>query len=368
MRIVFDVTSCARSNRGGISTYGQKLVESCARVAPQNDYVLALRSNRWSKRKLLAELLPEAPRRLLVDGLHALTLPGKVDVLHGIGVRLPAFGGFARTVMMHDLNVFEFPELSSESWRRSRQQRIRETVKRAHLIISYSEQGRDALQQHVGCPPEKVRVVPLAVDTEQFRRPDEHTLQEVLARHGLAGRPYLICVGQYDGRKNHDGLLRAFAHARLPDEWILVLGGPRDADAAKLRALARELGLPDERVHLPGFVADEDLPALLAGAEFYACGSLHEGFGLPVVEAQACGTAVASSDRAALVETVGDCGVLFDPADLDDFAGALQRLAGDAELRADLARRGPLRVAEHYTWDQLARSTLDVFVEAMSLR
>lgn len=364
MRIVFDVTSCARTSRGGISTYGWNLVEGCARVAPEHEYVLAVRSNRWMRRELIAGLLPSAPRRPLVDGFQWLTLGRPVDVFHGIGVRLPAVARFPKTVMMHDLNVFEFPELSSEEWRVSRQQRIRETVARADLVISYSEQGRDALAHFVDCPPEKVRVVPLAVDTEHFRRPPEDELQRVLAKHGLAERPYLICVGQYDGRKNHDGLLEAFAHAKLPDEWVLVLGGPRDANADTLRARGRELGLPDERLHLPGFVLEEELPALLAGAEFYVCGSLHEGFGLPVIEAQACGTAVASSDRAALRETVGDCGVLFDPADLDDFAAALQRMAGDAALRAELAARGPARVAEHYTWDTLARKSLAVLAEA----
>ncbi|GJM21963.1 MAG: glycosyl transferase family 1 [Planctomycetota bacterium] len=364
MRIVFDVTSCARESRGGISTYGWNLVEGCARVAPDNEYVLAVRSNRWTRRKLIAGLLPNAPRRALVDGLQWFTLGRPVDVFHGVGIRLPAVARFPKTVMMHDLNVFEFPELSSESWRVSRQQRIRETVARADLVISYSEQGRDALGHYVDCPPEKVRVVPLAVDTDVFRRPPEEQLQRVLAKHGLAERPYLICVGQYDGRKNHDGLLEAFAHAKLPEEWVLVLGGPKNENADKLRARGRELGVPDDRLHLPGFVLEDELPALLAGAEFYACGSLHEGFGLPVIEAQACGTAVVSSNRAALVETLGDCGLLFDPADLDDFASALQRMAGDAELRADFAARGPQRVAEHYTWDTLARASLDVFAEA----
>lgn len=368
MRLAFDVTSCAKARRGGIATYGWALVQACARVAPQHDYVLAVRSNRWLSRRLLADMLPGVRPRLLVDGLHRLLLGAPLDALHGVGVRLPAVGGFARTVMLHDLNVFEFPELSSEEWRRTRQQRIRETVARATLVLSYSAQGRAALQHHVGLAPEKVRVVPLGVDVERFRRPPEDVLQRVLGAHGLLGRPYVLMIGEYSTRKNPHGLLEAFAAAGLPDEWMLVLGGPRDADREALAAHAARLGLPERRLHLPGWVADEELPALLAGAAFYVCSSLHEGFGLPVLEAQACGTPVLSSDRAALRETLGDCGLLFDPGERDDFVAGLRRMAADTALRQELSRRGPPRVAAHYGWDVVARATLAAIEEAVALR
>ncbi len=364
MRFAFDVSSCVKARRGGIATYGWNLVQACARVAPEHEFLLGVRPHRWLKRGLLDEMLPGVKPRLLQDQLQSLTLGKHVDALHGVGVRLPAGGSFGKTVMLHDLNVFEFPELSSADWRRKRQDRIRQTVARADLVLSYSEQGAVALGEHVGVPREKVRVVPLGVDTDTFRRPDDHRLQAVLARHDLAQRPYILLVGEYSDRKNPHGLLDAFADAALDKEWVLVIGGPRDANREALRVHAERLGLDEERVRLPGWVVDEDLPGLLAGAAFYVCASLHEGFGLPVIEAQACGTPVACSNRAALIETVGDCGLVFDPAQRDDFRAALQKLASDEGLRADLSRRGPARVAAHYTWDHVARLTLDVMAEA----
>ena len=133
MRITFDVTSCAKPHEGGIGNYGRGLVRACLRVGRGHTFVLALRPNRWSKRALVRDLAPDAPRRLLLEALPGAGL-GRVDVLHGIGVRLPARGSFGRVVTVHDLNVFEFPELSSESWRRKRQARIRETVSRPEQL------------------------------------------------------------------------------------------------------------------------------------------------------------------------------------------------------------------------------------------
>ncbi|HTE05274.1 MAG TPA: glycosyltransferase family 1 protein [Planctomycetota bacterium] len=366
MRIGFDVSSSVKAERGGIANYGWSLIAACARVAPEHDYRLFVRPHHWFRRAMLQDLLPGTRPRLLIDAFAGRTL-ARLDVLHGIGVRLPP-RGCPRVVTLHDLNVLEFPELSTPDWRVKRTARIRQTLERAQLVISYSEQGATALREHTGFPRERIRVVPIGVDTAVLRRPAPDVLAEVLGRHGVRDRPYVLHVGAASPRKNQAGLLAAFARADLPREWVLLLGGPRAADAATLRAQARALGLPDERVLLPGWIAEPDLPVLLAGAAIYCCPSLHEGFGIPVLEAQACGAPVLSSNRGALPETVGECGVLFDPGDEAALPAALARLAGDAALRADLSRRGPLRVARQFTWEAVARATLAVHAEASRLR
>lgn len=363
MRFVLDVSSCAKERRGGIGSYGAALVTALRRVAPEHQFALALRPARWLARARVADLLDGARPRLLLDRAHGLTLGKPVHALHGLGVRLPANAPFPRTVTLHDLNVFEFPELASEHWRQRRQARIRQTVERADLIISYSEQGARALGQHLGLPRERVRVVPLGVDSERFHRPQPAELAAVLDKQRLSDRPYLLMVGEYSTRKNPHGLLAAYAASGLAPHWRLVLGGPRHQNADALRQQARALGLPDDSLALPGWVPDEDLPALLAGAGFYVCSSLHEGFGLPVLEAQAVGCPVVCSNRGALPETLGGLGLLFDPENQDDFAGALASLAGDEPLRHRLAAEGPERVAAGFTWDVVARATLAVYLE-----
>ena len=390
MKVAFDVTTCAKRRRGGIATYGWELIEACARVAPQNEYELAVRPNRWLARRHLRGLARAiaapglaatggrearhgaardvaASPRLLLDAFADLCL-GPIDVLHSIGVRLPPRGRFAKVVTLHDLNVFEFPELSEAGWRDKRQARIRQTLARADFVIVYSKAGAAALKQHLSFPAERTRIVPIGVDTARFRPLPEAERRAVLERHGLVGRPYVLHVGAYSERKNQRGLLAAFARAALPKEWTLVLAGPVSDGAAALRAQARELGLDDARVLLPGWVGEPEYPALLSGAAVYVCASLHEGFGIPVIEAQACGTPVLSSNRGALPETVGECGVLVDVTDEGDFAKALARLAGDAALRAKLTAGGPARVARSFSWERVAQATLTVYADATRRR
>jgi glycosyltransferase involved in cell wall biosynthesis len=384
MRVAFDVTTCAKPRRGGIATYGWELIGACARVAPRNDYRLVLRPNRWMARRHLKPLgarlaaaaaaaaAPDAaaaareeldPPLLLLDAFADLCL-GSVDVLHSIGVRLPGRGRFAKVVTLHDLNVFEFPELSSPEWRDKRQARIRQTLARADRVIVYSRAGAAALQRLLGFPAERVRVVPIGVDPAHFHPLTPEQRRPALQALGLAEGPYVLHVGAFSERKNQRGALAAFARAGLPDEWTLVLVGPSGDDAAALAARARELGLDERRLRLPGWVGGAEYRALLCGATISLCASLHEGFGIPVIEAQACGTPVLCSDRGALPETLGECGVLVDVTDEAAFAAALARLAGDERLRARLASEGPARVAREFSWETVARKTLAVYQDA----
>ena len=389
MRVAFDVTTCAKPRRGGIATYGWELISACARVAPRNDYRLVLRPNRWMARRHLRPLgvqlaeaaaavaaSPEAaaearadrdPPLLLLDAFADLCL-GSIDVLHSIGVRLPGRGRFVKVVTLHDLNVFEFPELSSPEWRDKRQARIRQTLARADLVIVYSRAGAAALQHLLGFPGDRVRVVPIGVDTTHFHPVAPDGRRPVLERHDVAERPYVLHVGAYSARKNQRGLLAAFARAALPPDWALVLVGPTGDDAASLRIAARELRLDPTRLRLPGWVGGADYRALLSGAALCVCASLHEGFGIPVIEAQACGAPVLCSDRGALPETLGECGVLVDVTDEAAFAGALASLAADAPLRARLAECGPPRVQRDFTWERVAALTLQAYADVLALK
>ncbi|MGQ0553070.1 MAG: glycosyltransferase family 4 protein [Planctomycetota bacterium] len=379
MRIVFDLTSCAKPERGGISGYGRMLVPACARALPAHDYVPAVRANRWLKRGLVADLLPGRRVRLLTNRAPGLLL-GEIDVLHAIGAHLPAGGRFAKVTTLPDLNVFEFSELSEPGWRARRQARIRQTLARADLVLAFSEQGAAALVQHLNWPRERTRVVPLGVDTALFRPLRGAALAAALASLGLGDRPYVLSAGRLSTRKNQAGLVAAFARAAraaagsppgtlpaLPKDWLLVLPGPEGQDQELLREAARRHGLSSERLLLPGRVDDATLVALLSGAALYCCASLHEGFGLPVIEAQACGAPVLCSDRGALRETAGDCAVIFDPGDEKGFAAALAELAADPARRAQLAAEGPERVLRHFTWEATAVRTLAALAEAVEL-
>jgi glycosyltransferase involved in cell wall biosynthesis len=186
----------------------------------------------------------------------------------------------------------------------------------------------------------------------------------VIRRYGIR-RPYCLFVGNLEPRKNLPRLIEAFGllrrHGLAPaDLPQLVLAGTRGWLSSGIFRAAAGQGLEAPDIVFTGYVPPADLPALYAGAACFVFPSLYEGFGLPVLEAMACGTPVVASTASSLPEVAGDAALLVDPHDVEGLAGALRRLWGDAELRADLRERG-LQRATLYSWERTARLTLDVY-------
>ncbi|HSJ53020.1 MAG TPA: glycosyltransferase family 1 protein, partial [Anaerolineae bacterium] len=204
---------------------------------------------------------------------------------------------------------------------------------------------------------------------ERFRRvEDREALARVRARYGLPPR-FVLGLGTLQPRKNFEGLVEAFRHLvesepGLADLWLVIAGG-KGWLYDELLALAGRYGV-EERVLFPGFVDDEALPALYSLASALAFPSWYEGFGLPVLEALACGTPVVAADNSSLPEAVGDAGLLIDAADVAGLASALGRLLLDEELRAQLREAG-YRQARRFTWEAAARQLLALYEEHCSV-
>jgi len=173
---------------------------------------------------------------------------------------------------------------------------------------------------------------------------------------------FILYVGINKPPKNLPRLIEAYARlaAKSPAVYYdCVIAGAWDDRYPQARLRAAELNL-SQRVHFLGPIRDTDLPALYAGADLFVTASLYEGFGLPVLEAMACGTPVACSNTSSLPEVVGDAGLLFDPLSVEAVAGAVQQAMSDESLRAELRRRG-LQRATQFTWDRVAQETLQVY-------
>lgn len=234
-------------------------------------------------------------------------------------------------------------------------------LKRAASIITISESSKRDIVRIYNVPEEKVTVTCLAAD-ERYRPKPPGTAGEAVMQ---IPRPYILNVGTLEPRKNLDGLLRAFAIARkrgLPH--TLVIAGARGWGKSRLAGLIRELAL-DDAVLFTGFVEDRDLPHLYAGAEFFVYPSLYEGFGLPPLEAMACGVPVITSNGSSLPEVTGDAALLVDPRSDGELAGAMVRMAGDAGLRQMLQAKGVERAAL-FSWERTAEETLAVYRQAMA--
>jgi glycosyltransferase involved in cell wall biosynthesis len=269
---------------------------------------------------------------------------------------------YRQVCTFHDLIPLDNPEWFSprfSAWYGWLMPRLARQV--AH-IIAVSEFTRHRIVERFGVRPGKVTVIPNGVDERFSVRPAE----EVAAARQTIGVPeghYFLFVGSLEPRKNLSRLLKAWekAHRRLPDDTWLVVAGAKGRSQVFTGVALEQL---PPRVHLTGYVSDEDLPALYSGALAVVYPSLYEGFGLPPLEAMACGTPVVTSNRSALPEVVGDAGVLVDPYDTDAIAQALAEALENTGLREELSRRG-LERARRFTWPQVAEQTVRVYKEIL---
>ncbi len=236
---------------------------------------------------------------------------------------------------------------------------MRRSIPRAAAILAVSGYTARQISEILGVAPERITIAPNGIDA-RFRPRSRSELRAVTERYGL-GAPYIIYVGSVNPRKNIARLVRAFTRVRQEHHFPhhLVLAGKLGWQYDDALAAIRESG-EASAIHLLGHVPDEDLPLLVAGAECLACPSLHEGFGLPVIEAMACGTPVLTSACSSLTEVAGDAALLVDPTREEAIAAGLSRMLRDAELRAQLREAG-LRRAQQYTWAQVGEAAMAVY-------
>jgi glycosyltransferase involved in cell wall biosynthesis len=231
-------------------------------------------------------------------------------------------------------------------------------LKRAERMITISECSKRDIVRIYGIPEEKVRVTLLAAD-ERFTADQAASPGDALAK---LPRPYILNVGTLEPRKNLDGLIRAFSRAKqrgMPH--TLVITGARGWGESRLAPLIRELGVADSVV-FTGFIEDDALPHLYREADFFVYPSLYEGFGLPVLEAMACGTPVITSECSSLPEVAGDAALLVDPQSEAELSAAMLQLAGDSVSRGSMREKG-LERARGFSWEHTIEQTLKVYEE-----
>lgn len=233
-------------------------------------------------------------------------------------------------------------------------------VRRLTRVVTVSESSKRDIVEFAGVPEDDVDVIPLGVRHDLFHpNIDDRAHARARERHGLKP-PYILYTSRLEHPgKNHVNLIRAFDQLKTREggPWQLVLAG---SDWLRSEAVHEEAerAAHGSDIKFTGFVDDEDLPAIYAGADLLCFPSLYEGFGLPILEAMACGTAVACSNVSSMPEVGGDTGLLFDPHDVDAIDDAMSRILTDASLRESCRRAGLERAAE-YTWEKCADRTLE---------
>ncbi len=279
----------------------------------------------------------------------------------------PVWGVKRVVVTMHDTLALAHPELVFPNWKGRAAWTLKEhaAAKVADMILTVSESARRDLLEWFGLPSDRVGVLTEGPEAIFGPRPAGADSDAALTRHGVVpGSRFLLYVGGLSPHKNLLRMFDAFAATGLAGEGIklVIVGDTGDVfhtHVPQLREAVPRLGI-ESAVNFTGFVPDEDLVYLYHRAEALVQPSLMEGFGLPAVEAMACGIPVASSTAGSLPEVVGDAGVFFDPLDVPGMAKALRTLIDDTSLRSVLAERA-LRQAAHFTWTESARRLLGYF-------
>lgn len=376
IQVGIDYTAAIQQS-AGIGRYTREMVKALATVAwPVAGYRLfaagvpkdlpppALPSNfAWCPSRISERWLARAWHRLRLP-LPVETWTGPLDLFHQPDFVLPPTRPAARTlVTVHDLSFVHDPATVMPGMIAYLARLVPDSVNRADRVIAVSEATRQDLIAFYQTPPEKISVLYHGVRPEFRPVTQPERLAAVRQKYGLGEGPLVLSVGTIHPRKNYRRLVAAFAEIQQPEVSLVIAGSKGWTYDEVFDEVARHN--LEERVFFPGFVAEADLPALYSAACLFIYPSLWEGFGLPLLEAMACGTPVIAANRSALPEVVGPAGLLVDPEDTPAIAGAMAKVLEDAGLRQQLAAAGQARSAQ-FTWERMAGQLIDLYQTLIS--
>lgn len=358
----------------GIGHYTFELARSLAAIDPSNNYELVATSDishaarpeeDWPENlRLVHDPVNRIRKQWWTIGLPLYVRRHGLALFHGTNYGVPLWNNCPTVVTIHDLSLLLHAETHEERLVNRARRRLPVMVKTATKIITDSASVKQEICEHLGVRPDKIAVVPLA-PRRAFRPVPANQSAEARRRLGVED-DFLLFVGTVEPRKNLITLVRAYDELlrQTPLRPQLVIAGQKGWLNEELFALIEKSAV-DSRILFTGYVSDEDLSALYSSCRVCIYPSLYEGFGLPPLEAMACGAPVITSRIPVLSETVGDAARLVGPTDAPALAQALAELLADEGARQHLSSVGRSRAAE-FTWERTARLTLDVYREVLN--
>lgn len=367
-RILIDAHMVGERESGN-ERYMLNLIRALRRLSPPAEFLVATAHPEVLEPEVNPDqqwrLIPVSAspwRRLLYD-LPAIAARERATLMH-VTYTGPVYSPCPMVVTVHDVSYWRHPEWFSRRDLAVLRTGVAMTVRRARGIITVSHHARSEISACYHCPESRIQVTHEAADPWFCRKAGERTLPPVwMAGAGIRG-PYVLAVGNLQPRKNLNRLVAAFAQLKREKRvgHQLVFAGRAKWRESELFEVIRREGLMDDVV-FPGYLPDEGLADLYREAAVFVYPSLYEGFGLPVLEAMACGAPVITSNVASIPEVAGSAAVMVDPLDVQSLKDALSRVLADEAVRHDLSARGEKQAAL-FSWEKTAQKTWE-FYQAM---
>lgn len=371
MKIGIEVQRLFRKRKFGIESSSLELIRKLREVAPDHEFVIFAKKDEDPECLAPSENLKirTVAGKLFVD-FEQFFLPlaaGKehVDILHCTGNTAPYFSPVPVVQTLHDVIFMDAIPSGDSAYQRFGNHYRRRVVPlvtpRSKAIITVSEYEKSRIVQRLGISPERIQVIYNGINEKRFHAHYDHSTKALVReRYGLP-KNFILFIGNESFRKNSGRALEAYvryASATAHPLPLVTPGLPQKVVAAKLN----ELGFPyrSEQFITPGYIADNDLPVLYGLSTIFLFPSLSEGFGMPIVEAMACGAPVIASGISCMPEIAGTASLLVDPYNTEDLSQALVTLASDEALRLNMIAAG-LENAKRFSWDQAARRVLSIY-------
>ena len=361
MLIGIDASRATSATPTGTETYSRELIRALLAMDRKNQYRLYLREN------VASDFFSNHASRITNYELRPIPFPllwthfrlsfemlfHTPDLLWVPAHVMPLIHPRRSMVTIHDLGHLHFPEAHPALQRLYHTWSTQWNARAASHLFADSKATREDIVQFCRVAPEKISVVYPAYDAQLYQPVrDDAVMERVKSQYRVAG-DYILAIGTIHPRKNYARLIEAFGKLDSKrSDLRLVIVGKRGWLSDEIYARVKSLNL-QSRISFLDYVPSSDMPALISGARLLAFPSLHEGFGLPVIEAQACGTPVITSMVSSLPEAAGDGALFVDPFDVDAIAGAMQRAMEDQALRAMLIENG-FRNVKRFSWEQSA--------------
>ena len=388
MKIAFDGQPLLNQNKTGIAYYEDGLLKYLLKEYSRDEYGIDIftQGHRLEKQKFVSDY----SEKLKIQGcswfsgrlyrMFTLLLPlpyrwffrEERDITHFCNYVIPFGVRGKKVVTVHDLAFHEYPDTIRWRTMLMLKRNLRCSLKRADAVVTDSEFTRKEILKYYDVPAEKLYVVPCGVDTKIFcRETDAGKLVSVKKKYGISGA-YFLYLGTLEPRKNLSGLIRAYKifRERVKDQKTeipqMVIAGGKGWMYEQIFHTVKELSLED-KVIFTGYVDEEEKPILMGGALAFCFPSFYEGFGMPPIEAMACGTPVLTSNTSSLAEVTHDAALQVDPYDLEKMAESLERLYNDGGLRNELKEKGWERAGK-YSWQNAVEALHQAYESIMNLR